>query len=675
MTDSRAFRACWLCAVLAVAMTSAGLVALCDGVVGGLVTIIVAAGATSLLVLLGYQVFRQSEKRANALKSLNETLNFHLDQERQLRHANQRILEFSRDILCSISRDGRFLQINPACEDILGYRPTELLGRPYSELLAPKDQAPSQEEIHRLITGEQVRSSGFRNRMIHRNGHEVTISWSAEWSDQEHALFCVGRDITDQLMAETLTRERDQFFSLSPDMFCIVDLNTYFFETNNTFVETLGYARDELIGTSYMDIIHPDDQSQAIDAVRSLISGQDVFDLLIRLIDKNSEAHWLHINATLSADNLIYVVARDTTEQRRIEQKLRENEALLKMAERVAMLGGWVVDLKARKSVWSDAVCAIHDLAPGQAPDVEDAINFYVPEHRARITNAVQTCIETGIPFDEDLQIRTAEGRLRWVRAIGHAVKDDAGHIVRLQGALQDITASRLAKEELERSNRELQDFAFVASHDLQEPLRKIQAFSDRLISRSEHLDDQEKDYLQRMQSAAGRMQNLIEDLLRYSRITTQAKAMVSCDTDAILKEVLQDMETTVSHEQAQIDIGELPPTFGDAMQLRQVLQNLLSNAIKFHSPDQPPAVAIRAEDVSDDQWTLVVSDNGVGFDERYAEKLFHPFQRLHHKRAFAGTGIGLAIVKKILDRHGATVTVHSKPDEGTTFRIRLNRG
>jgi PAS domain S-box-containing protein len=629
----------------------------------------------SFLVMLSHQFWQESERRSQSLQRLNTTLNFHLHQERALRQTNERILEFSRDILCSISRDGRFLQISPACELILGYHPEVLLGTHFHELLVQEDRAPSDQEIDLLVSGDHAKTSGFRNRMIHRDGQIVTISWSAEWSEEEQALFCVGRDISDQLVAETLTRERDQFFSLSPDMFCIVDLNTHFFETNNTFVETLGYSRDDLIGTSYMDIVHPDDHPQVIQAVQSLIEGHDVFELLIRVIDRLGANHWLNINAILSADDLIYVVARDTTEQRRIEQKLRENEALLKMAERVAMIGGWVVDLETGKSTWSDAVCTIHDLAPGQAPDVNDAINFYVPEHRERIRNAVQTTAETGIPFDEDLQIRTAEGRLRWVRAIGHAVKDDTGKIVGLQGAFQDITASRQAREELERSNRELQDFAFVASHDLQEPLRKIQAFSDRLVSRSEHLDEQEKDYLRRMQSAAGRMQNLIEDLLTYSRVTTRAKPMVSCDTGRIFQEVLQDMETTIARENAQIHIGELPDTFGDATQLRQVFQNLLSNAIKFHEPEQRPEISVTAESIDKDQWTLVVSDQGIGFDERYADKLFHPFQRLHQKNGFAGTGIGMAIVKKILDRHGAQVSVKSQPGQGTTFRIRFSRG
>ncbi|WP_303290082.1 PAS domain S-box protein [Marinobacter sp. SS5-14b] len=752
----------------------------------------------SFLVMLSHLLWRESEKRSGSLEQVNSALNFHLAQERALRYTNERILEFSRDILCSISREGVFLRISPACEGILGYRPEELQGQHYDILLTQEDRAATEEEVRNLLLGEQEMSSGFRTRLRHRDGQIVTVSWTAEWSREDNALFCVGRDITNELMAETLTRERDQFFSLSPDMFCIVDLNSYFFEMNNTFVDTLGYSREALLGTSYMGLVHEEDRPLVTAAVQSLTEGHDVTELLIRVLDASGTEHWLNINAILSADDLIYVVARDTTEQRLIEQKLRENEALLKMAERVAMIGGWVVDVSTGKSIWSDAVCAIHDMPPGHAPDVEEAINFYLPEYREVITQAVQTCIDTGIPFDEELQIRTVKGRQRWVRAIGHAVKGQDGKIAKLQGAFQDITASRQAIEqirryaerqatifesitdafftldrewnltyvnrrseellqksrdellgnnvwdmfpaavgtefetnyryamatgnsvsfeahyapldlwldisaypsdeglavyyrsinerkqaqaqldatmaELERSNRELQDFAFVASHDLQEPLRKIQAFSDRLITRSDKFDEQEKDYLKRMQSAAGRMQNLIEDLLTFSRVTTQAKSMKVCDTGAILGEVLQDMETSISREQARIHAGELPTTWGDATQLRQVLQNLLSNAIKFHAPDRPPEIRVTAEDITKEHWTLAVSDNGIGFDERYAEKLFHPFQRLHQKEGYPGTGIGMAIVKKILDRHGATVTVNSTPGEGTTFRIRLRQ-
>ncbi|MFO8141771.1 MAG: PAS domain S-box protein, partial [Marinobacter sp.] len=334
----------------------------------------------SFLLMLSHLFWRESVRRSESLQRLNNTLNYHLDQERTLRSTNERILEFSRDILCSISREGIFLQISPACQDILGYTPKELQGQHYDPILMQEDRAATEEEVRLLVSGDHDKAQGFRTRLRHRDGSIVTLSWTAEWSRTDNTLFCVGRDISDELMAETLTRERDQFFSLSPDMFCIVDLNSYFFEVNNTFVDTLGYSRAELLGTSYLRLVHEPDQQAVHTAVQSLTEGLDVSDLHIRISDVNGTLHWLNINAILSADDLIYVVARDTTEQRRIEQKLKENEDLLKMAERVAMLGGWVVDLQTGQSTWSDAICAIHEVPAGQAPAVDDALLYYLPE-------------------------------------------------------------------------------------------------------------------------------------------------------------------------------------------------------------------------------------------------------------------------------------------------------
>ncbi|MBL3558453.1 MULTISPECIES: PAS domain S-box protein [Marinobacter] len=749
----------------------------------------------SFLMMLSHLFWRESERRSQSLRKLNSTVNAHLARELSLRQANERIMEFSRDILCSIDSRGLFKSINPAAEDILGYQPDELIGEPYNVLIPDMDRDATAEEMRKLMAGERQISEGFRNHLRHRDGHIVTLSWTAEWSEADQALFCVGRDMTDQLVAETLMRERDQFFSLSPDMFCIVDLNSHFFELNNAFVEVLGYEREELLGSSYLELILTDDRPRVEEAVVALIAGDTIRDLHVRIMHKNGSEHWLELSATLSSDELIYVAARDTTEIRHTQEKLRESETLLKIAEKAARIGGWVVDVSTGNTRWTHAMFDIFEMPVGEVPALEEGLGFYTPEGRDTITHAMNMCTQTGIPFDEEVQIRTRLGRLRWVRAIGQALKDADGQIVQIQGGLQDITASHQAMEqirrfaerqavifesitdafftldrewrftyvnqrseellresrevllgntlwdmfpaaqgseferhyrrametgesvsfeahyapldnwlevsaypsdeglavyyrsinerkqaqqklqdtmaELERSNRELQDFAFVASHDLQEPLRKIQAFSDRLLTRSERFDDQEQDYLQRMQSAARRMQSLIQDLLTYSRVTTQAQPLTVCDTNRILGEVMQDMETSISRENAVIDIRPLPPVTGDATQLRQVFQNLLSNAVKFHKPDQPPHILVYSEDNTEDHWTLVVSDNGVGFDRRYVDKLFQPFQRLH-KQAFPGSGIGLAIVKKILDRHHATVSVESEVDHGTTFRIRF---
>ncbi|SFP83862.1 His Kinase A (phospho-acceptor) domain-containing protein [Geopseudomonas sagittaria] len=223
---------------------------------------------------------------------------------------------------------------------------------------------------------------------------------------------------------------------------------------------------------------------------------------------------------------------------------------------------------------------------------------------------------------------------------------------------------------ELERSNRELQEFAFVASHDLQEPLRKIQTFAERLQSRADALDEQSRDYLVRMSSAAARMQALIRDLLAYSRVATRREPFVHLELDRVLDEVLQDLEGTLQSSGAHIERERLPAIEGDPSQIRQLLQNLLSNAVKFHKPGELPNVRIYAENQPTGEWRLCISDNGVGFDEKYLDRIFNPFQRLHGRQQYPGTGIGLAIVKKIVERHGARLSASSQPGRGATFRV-----
>jgi signal transduction histidine kinase len=229
---------------------------------------------------------------------------------------------------------------------------------------------------------------------------------------------------------------------------------------------------------------------------------------------------------------------------------------------------------------------------------------------------------------------------------------------------------------ELERSNRELQDFAFVASHDLQEPLRKIQTFGDRLRGKhGEVLGPEGIDYLERMQRAAHRMHVLINDLLTFSRVTSRGQPFVPTDLGQIAREVLSDLEVRVEQTGGRVEIGDLPTLDADPLQMRQLLQNLLGNALKFHRDGEPPHVRVSGsvlQDGAPPRARIVVADDGIGFDMKYLDRIFTPFQRLHGRAEYEGTGMGLAVCRRIVERHGGTLTAESAPGQGARFLVTL---
>ncbi len=253
-----------------------------------------------------------------------------------------------------------------------------------------------------------------------------------------------------------------------------------------------------------------------------------------------------------------------------------------------------------------------------------------------------------------------------------------AGQAVELQRAYGDLEQANRDLErtnvELSRSNGELEQFASVASHDLQEPLRKVQTFGDQLERRfAEDLNDEARDYLRRMRNASSRMSVLIDDLLRFSRVTTHARPHVTVDLDRVARDVLQDLETRIDETKATVEIEALPTVEGDATQMRQLLQNLIANALKFHREAVPPVVRVRRVDADEaGKVAISVEDNGIGFESNYEERIFRVFERLHPRDVYAGTGIGLALCRKIAERHGGSIRGEGRPGQGATFTVTL---
>ncbi len=293
-------------------------------------------------------------------------------------------------------------------------------------------------------------------------------------------------------------------------------------------------------------------------------------------------------------------------------------------------------------------------------------------------------CVMADGEWSGEFHERRMDGTPLLVEVHCTLVRDAAGKPRSVLSIMSDITERRRAEDDLKRAltelrsrNRELQDFAFIASHDLQEPLRKIRAFSDRLLSQSpDRIDDLARDYLQRSAAAASRMQTLIDDLLEYSRVDSRGRTFTLVQLGPMLATVVEDLGERIESTAAEIVIGEMPTLEGDYTQLRQLFQNLIANALKFQDPARRCHIEVTATPIQLDQreggYVITVADNGIGFEAKYAERIFAPFQRLHSREAYDGTGIGLAIVRRIVERHHGQIEVTAAPGEGASFRVTL---
>jgi PAS domain S-box-containing protein len=494
-------------------------------------------------------------------------------------------------------------------------------------------------------------------------------------------------DITAQHDAERRLKESEQrfrrTFELAGSGMAHIGMDRRFTRVNRRLCEILGYSEEELLQLTGRQISHPEDLDIINEQRPRLYKGEiDRIELEKRYLRKDGSVVWVHFTMTVERDAKgapLYEIAvyEDITQQLETQLRLRESEARFRQTFELAASGiGHVRD--GRFVRVNRSLCEIFGYAEGEllGRHVKELSH---PEDRD-VSDAPRERIRRGEAESARFEKRylRADGAVIWCEVAVALVRDVYG-VPQYEVAIFDEVTDRKkaearlreAHEELKRSNAELEQFAYVASHDLQEPLRMVASYAQLLGRRYEaKLDGDAREFMAYIVDGASRMKQLIEDLLAYSRVGTKGAEFKRVNAEDALKRALFNLRVAIQEAGAVVTNDPLPALSGDEVQLGQLLQNLMSNALKFRS-DSVPRIHIGVTE-SAKEYTFEVRDNGIGIEPQYYERIFMVFQRLHNKGEYPGTGIGLAICKKVVERHGGRIWVESRPGAGSSFYFTL---
>lgn len=487
-----------------------------------------------------------------------------------------------------------------------------------------------------------------------------------------------------KLLFNDLDKSEQKFrtvFDQAGDAILIWKLDHRIIDANQMACRILGYNREELLEKRVEDLL-------SLEQVAPVLQGQDD---LLKVHQEAREAIWVRKDQTkltmdvsdrpieYSGEEVVLSIARDITERKRSEQALLESEQRLAQALEVSMMGTWDLDLD-KLTIWRSLR---HDQIFGyssQQPEwtTDTLLDHVVADDRDNVRRQVREAIEKREELQLICRIRRLDGEIRWVSIRGRVVFNNEGKPVHMLGLIQDITQKIEAEktlekyaENLKRSNAELEQFAYVASHDLREPLRMVVNYLGLLERKYKgKLDETAETYIGFAVDGGVRMQRMIDDFLAYSRVNNVAKSMVPTKMEAVMARSLMNLEALVKESKADITHEPLPEAMADETQMIQLLQNLIGNSIKYRGQELPIIHISARRD--GDMWLFAVKDNGIGIAPEYHEKIFEMFQRLSTNERHEGTGIGLAIAKKIVERHGGKIWVESEEGKGATFFFTL---
>ena len=452
---------------------------------------------------------------------------------------------------------------------------------------------------------------------------------------------------------------------------------------SDKIAELSGYTPDELIDDpeTYNRMIHPDDREMVWQKIQEQRQSRTPLKLKYRIVAKDGSTKWVKDEALPVVNSKGEMVRldgfmEDITDLVSAEEALKASEERYELAQRCAKIGVWDWNITSGALVWSDEIEQMFGFQPGGFGRTYEAFLQSVhPDDRKPVQDGVAACVEKGDRYDVEHRIVWPDGSVHWMSEAGDVIRDAGGKAVRMLGVVRDVTSKknnedniRRLNKELEVSNKELEAFCYSVSHDLRAPLRRIDGFSQLLLEDAwSKLDPKDKTYLDRIRASTRMMDQLIDDLLRLSRISTAELSKERVDLTNIAQSVAARLVKGDPGREVHFSIEGTPPVTGDRHLLEIAVLNLMENAWKFTKTRTKGEIEFGSK-VQDGHNVYFVRDNGVGLDMDRATRLFEPFQRLHNAEDFPGTGIGLAIVQRIILKHQGRVWAEGEIDKGATF-------
>jgi len=597
-----------------------------------------------------------------------------------------RLTNNSPDIICTISIDGRFISVNNASEKILGYTAKELQGRKFIDFVLEEDREMTLKMEDEINSGTPT--TNFDNRYISKNGEVVPLSWSCYFLEQDQLMYCVARDGRQKQNQEAKIKEVNEkltdVLENTGDGFAGIS-NDYKITYWNKLAERYsGLSRDKVLGRDIRELAY-------------IYSGEKFYSELDRVMQSRKISrfedyipnldYW-YSTSIYPTDYGISIFVRNITKEKKGMELLQASNERYEMVFKASNEAIYDWDILTDNLMFGDGYSATYGYEGDTDMLISDWIQQIHSEDLEWVENELDKIIlePESVVWKAEYRYKKANGEYAIVSDTGHIIRNKEGKAIRMVGSMRDVTVDKeyekrleelnveLANQakELARSNNELERFAYVASHDLQEPLRMITSFLQLLEKRyNDLLDDKGRQYIHFAVDGAARMKDILVDLLEYSRIGKKNEKLQEVNLNEIVARVVRNLKSGLEEiPEATINVDDLPIIQANKTEMIQLFQNLLSNAIKYRG-NEPPAISVINKS-SKAHWLIGVHDNGIGIDKLYFDRIFIIFQRLHSGKNYKGTGIGLAICKKIIDSLNGKIWVESEIDKGSTFWVQL---